>query len=385
MKTRIFACFLATFVANGLARFGYVVLIPIMIISGRFTQTESYQLGIAILVGYIFGSVLVDVLKSYLSLEMIAKMSFLLISLSFFACMVESFPFIWAWFWRFVAGVASSALMILAAPLSLPFVNERHKGKIGGFVFAGIGIGAVASGFVLPSIARHSIDSVWVVLGGIALIACAFSFYVLPVLNPAKKTSSNQTDKFKIPFFLWLLIASYVLNAVGYLGHTLFWVDYLVRDLHFSTAIAGISWAFFGIGAAFGSLGSGFLSDKIGLKNAHLIVLGLKALSCFIAAYCIDLTWLNISIFLMGFTTTGNVTLTNAMALHICGKNHFTTSSSKLTFAFGIFQAIFSYLFAYWITFLQGYFWLFMICGTVLIVSALIILPITEQKILQTS
>ena len=52
---RIIACFLMTFISNGLARFGYVVLIPLLILSGRLTQSESYQLGIAILVGYIFG------------------------------------------------------------------------------------------------------------------------------------------------------------------------------------------------------------------------------------------------------------------------------------------------------------------------------------------
>lgn len=50
---RFIACFLMTFVSNGLARFGYVVLIPLLILSGRLSQSQSYQLGIAILVGYI--------------------------------------------------------------------------------------------------------------------------------------------------------------------------------------------------------------------------------------------------------------------------------------------------------------------------------------------
>ena len=46
--------------------------------------------------------------------------------------MMESLPFIWAWLWRFFAGVASASLMILAAPLSLPYVKERFRGRIGG-------------------------------------------------------------------------------------------------------------------------------------------------------------------------------------------------------------------------------------------------------------
>lgn len=375
MILRIMICFLSTFVANGLARFGYVVLIPIMIISGRLNENQSIQLGIAVLVGYIFGSFFINFLRKFISLENIAKLSFLIISLSFFACMMESLPFIWAWLWRFFAGVASASLMILAAPLSLPYVKERFRGRIGGFVFSGIGLGAVVSGFTLPFIANINIDLVWIVLGGVVFCAFILSLFSLRTLKRSKQ-AIHKDNKFKIPYGLWLLIISYILNAIGYLPHTLFWVDYLVRDLKFSTLLAGSSWAFFGIGAVLGSIGSGILADRIGIKNAHIVILFFKALSCFIAAFASDLFWLNFSIFVMGFTTTGNVTLTNALALKIVSKKHFPTSSSFLTLAFGIFQAIFSFLFAYLLKFLDGYFWMFIFCGFCLIFSFLVLLPI---------
>ncbi|EAI5972902.1 YbfB/YjiJ family MFS transporter [Campylobacter coli] len=375
MILRIMICFLSTFVTNGLARFGYVVLIPIMIISGRLNENQSIQLGIAVLVGYIFGSFFINFLRKFISLENIAKLSFLIISLSFFACMMESLPFIWAWLWRFFAGVASASLMILAAPLSLPYVKERFRGRIGCFVFSGIGLGAVVSGFTLPFIANINIDLVWIVLGGVVFCAFILSLFSLRTLKRSKQTI-HKDNKFKIPYGLWLLIISYILNAIGYLPHTLFWVDYLVRDLKFSTLLAGSSWAFFGIGAVLGSIGSGILADRIGIKNAHIVILFFKALSCFIAAFASDLFWLNFSIFVMGFTTTGNVTLTNALALKIVSKKHFPTSSSFLTLAFGIFQAIFSFLFAYLLKFLDGYFWMFIFCGFCLIFSFLVLLPI---------
>ncbi|HFU2807586.1 TPA: YbfB/YjiJ family MFS transporter [Campylobacter coli] len=372
---RIIICFLSTFAANGLARFGYVVLIPIMIISGRLNENQSIQLGIAVLVGYIFGSFFINFLRKFISLENIAKLSFLIISLSFFACMMESLPFIWAWLWRFFAGVASASLMILAAPLSLPYVKERFRGRIGGFVFSGIGLGAVVSGFTLPFIANINIDLVWIVLGSVVFCAFILSLFSLRTLKRSKQTI-HKDNKFKIPYGLWLLIISYILNAIGYLPHTLFWVDYLVRDLKFSTLLAGSSWAFFGIGAVLGSIGSGILADRIGIKNAHIVILFFKALSCFIAAFASDLFWLNFSIFVMGFTTTGNVALTNALALKIVSKKHFPISSSFLTLAFGIFQAIFSFLFAYLLKFLDGYFWMFIFCGFCLIFSFLVLLPI---------
>lgn len=374
--SRIIACFLMTFISNGLARFGYVVLIPLLILSGKLSQNESYQLGIAILVGYIFGSTMIHILQKFFYLEFIAKFSLLVIACSFFACSLDSLPFIWAWIWRFLAGGASASLMILATPLSLPYVREKFRGSVGGFIFSGIGFAAVASGFILPSLASKSIDLVWYLLGSVSLCAFFFALLTLKNLNPPKNKSNSHS--LKISLFLWLLIISYALNALAYLPHTLFWVDYLVRDLHISENLAGISWALFGVGSAFGSIGSGLLGDKMGAKNAHILVLAFKALSCFIAVCTTDLIWLNLSVFIMGFTTTGNVVLTNALALKIAGKEHFASSSSALTFAFGIFQAIFSFVFVYSLDFL-GYFWLFVLCGIALIISALVLIPLQNN------
>ncbi|RDU61279.1 YbfB/YjiJ family MFS transporter [Helicobacter sp. MIT 14-3879] len=375
MAWRLFSCFLATFVSNGLARFGYVVLIPLLILSNKMSANQSVQLGIAILVGYIFGSAMLEALQKYLSLEAIAKLSFLIIALSFFACFFDSLPFVWAWVWRFFAGVASACLMVLAAPLCLAFVKEKHRSSTSGLIFSGIGLGAVFSGFVLPHFANF-IDYVWFLLGGLSLVAFFISLFALKPLHPPKERA-YEDSAFKPSYFLYLLIISYVLNAIGYLPHTLFWVDYLVRNLHLSSTIAGTSWAFFGVGSAIGALASGILAGKIGLKNAHILVLLAKASSCFIAAFFTEIELLNLSIFLMGFTTTGNVALTNALALHIVGKEHFAKASSLLTLSFGIFQAIFSFLFAYILGFM-GYFWLFIFCGIALLGSLLVLLPIRD-------
>ena len=72
-----------------MARFGYVVLIPILILSGRLNQSESYALGIAVLVGYIFGSLFINLVHRFISLEFIAKFSLFIIACSFLACSVE--------------------------------------------------------------------------------------------------------------------------------------------------------------------------------------------------------------------------------------------------------------------------------------------------------
>ncbi|BCZ17899.1 Nitrite extrusion protein [Helicobacter sp. NHP19-003] len=376
MFMRVFVCFLATFMANGVARFGYVVLIPLLILSGKLSEHQSIQLAIAIMVGYIFGSAVLSLLQRRLSLESIAKISFLVISLSFFACYLDSLPFAWAWFWRFLAGVAASCLMVLAAPLCLSLVKEQHRPYASGFVFSGIGVGVVCSGFILPHFASD-IDMAWIFLGAVGAGAFVLSCLFLKTLHPAKDAAHDGTP-FKISNHFALLLVSVVLNAIGYLPHTLFWVDYLVRSLNFSKGVAGASWAFFGFGAACGTILSATLAKSLGLKNASSIVILMKTASCAIAMFSTDIAWLNLSIFLMGFGTTGNLTLTSTMAYHIMGKEHFVQASSLVTLAFGIFQAVFSFVFT-WALGHVSFFNMFLVSGVALFLSFAVLLPVPQS------
>ncbi|WP_104748779.1 YbfB/YjiJ family MFS transporter [Helicobacter cetorum] len=377
MKARIFSCFLGSFMANGLARFGYVVMIPFLILEGHLSQAQSFQLGIAVLVGYIFGGMLINVLSRFLSLEGIAKISFLVIALSFLACEWSHLPFIWLWIWRFLGGASSASLMILLAPLCLPYMKENYRSITGGFIFSGIGAGAIFSGFVLPPLALMDLKWAWLMLGGVGVVAFLVSLVALK--NWSLVNATKENTPFKVPFHLWLLILSYGLNAIGFLPHTLFWVDYLVRGLHIDSYVAGVSWAFFGFGAFVGSLVSGVIGYKIGATSANILMIILKALSCFLGAFSHEIIWLNVSVFVMGATTIANVNLGNMMVLEIVGAKHFARACSFLTMNFALFQALFSYIFALSLETI-GYFWLFNLCGICLVVSVILLLPIQKAR-----
>lgn len=88
------------------------------------------------------------------------------------------------------------------------------------------------SGFSLPFIAGINVDLAWIVLGSMVFCIFILNLFSLRTLKKPKQSASKD-DKFKISYGLWLLIISYILNAIGYLPHTLFWVDYLARDLNF--------------------------------------------------------------------------------------------------------------------------------------------------------
>lgn len=95
--------------------------------------------------------------------------------------------------------------MILAAPLCLPHIAERVRGKVGGLVF---------SGYALPPLAEHDITAVWYLLGSLSLAAFLLSLFAFKPISKTthKEEQSGRLDS-KTSLFLWLLIASYVLNA----------------------------------------------------------------------------------------------------------------------------------------------------------------------------
>lgn len=75
-----------------------------------------------------------------------------------------------------------------------------------------------------------------------------------------------------------LILFAYTFNAIGYLPHTLFWVDYLVRELGISMFSGGLYWAVFGIGAVIGPVLTGMLGDRVGIKHALIIAFIGKAI-----------------------------------------------------------------------------------------------------------
>ncbi|WP_199766337.1 YbfB/YjiJ family MFS transporter [Helicobacter acinonychis] len=112
-----------------------------------------------------------------------------------FACFLATFVAnAWAWVWRFLAGLVSASLVVLAAPLPLSLVKEKQRSSVSGFIFSGIGIGAIFSGFVLPFFAPF-VHWAWILLGSLSVLAFLFAFtlsspFICPT-PPSKITLLN--------------------------------------------------------------------------------------------------------------------------------------------------------------------------------------------------
>ena len=61
-----------------------------------------------------------------------------------------------------------------------------------------------------------------------------------------------------------LVFLAYTCDAFGFVPHTVFWVDYLDRELHLGAGYASMQWAFFGLGAIAGPLAAAFCASRWG-------------------------------------------------------------------------------------------------------------------------
>ena len=76
----------AFFVGNGLGRFGYPPLIPIIVAEGRVSSESAHLAGAANFFGYLFGAVVAVWLAQRFGVWRVIMAALVIATISFFAC-----------------------------------------------------------------------------------------------------------------------------------------------------------------------------------------------------------------------------------------------------------------------------------------------------------
>lgn len=377
-------------------------MMPALIQAGWFTKGEASYLSVATLVGYLLGAHLTEMLTRYFTVTTLVRASMLACALGYLACMFQGLGMPWYLLWRTGAGVGGAILMVLTAPLVLARHSLASRGRVSGIVFSGIGLGAMLAGVLVPlligglglslEIAGKSFDifrfhgliGAWVGMGLLCLMLTILSWRQWPLAGAsapvargpgATPPSSFPRDKRVALALLWV---AYTLNAIGYLPHTMFWVDYIVRELHLSLASGGFFWSVFGIGAAIGPLLMGTLADTFGLKRCLLVGFFLKAVGVALPLFSSDAAALFASSLLVGIFTPGLVALVSAYVLDCLGANFHRRAWGLLTTGFAAAQAIVGFGMAHIAGDLPSYLPLFAFSAACLLISMVCIALITE-------
>jgi predicted MFS family arabinose efflux permease len=209
-------------------------------------------------------------------------------------------------------------------------------------------------------------------MGGVCLLATLLAWKPWPVEQRAETGEAARVSEplpSAVRMTVGLLLLAYGLNAVGYLAHTMFWVDYLVREVGLPLTTGGAYWAMFGIGAAIGPLLTGTLADSLGLKRCLLAGFVLKSCAAVLPVLSSSPVALFASSLLMGIFTPGIASLVSAYALDRVGAVHHRKTWGLLTTGFALAQAAGGALMAFAASRLDSYQPLFCVSAVALLGS----------------
>lgn len=303
----VLSAFCASLIGIGLARFAYTPLLPAVIGAHWFEPAAAAYLGAANLAGYLFGALSGRPLSARVPLVVALRGAMLLATAAFFAC---AYPFGFAWFfvWRFMAGAAGGALMVLAAPNVLPHVPASRRGLAGGAIFMGVGAGVAISGTLVPLLLAQGLRETWFGLGAVSLLLTLVGWSGWPSGSTPAAPAAAQPHGPK----LWTLRALYVeygLNAAGWVPHMVFLVDFVARGQDEGIKTGSEYWVIFGLGATVGPLVVGHLADRAGFAAALRMAFLLQIVAVAIPALGWGRIWLIGSSLVVGSFVTGTVPL----------------------------------------------------------------------------
>ena len=354
----------AGLIGIGFARFAYSPLIPALIAEQWFTPAEAAYIGAANLAGYLAGALIAGRMTKVGSATVVLQAMMLLATASFFAC-AYPLPFAWFFGWRFAAGLAGGVLMVLAALAVLPHVAPSQRGRIGGAIFTGIGLGVAASGTIVPVLMRFGLSETWNAFGLISAVLTVVAWTGWPRQSadgdaaanakPAADARTCAAGGELVPASrenaLRVLYVEYALNAVGLVPHMVFLVDFVARGLGRGLDVGGFYWVVFGLGATAGPLLAGALADRIGFQRTLRISFLIQAAAVALIAVTDRQIALLVSSAIVGMFVPGVVPLVLGRMhelVHDSSKRQAAWSWCTTAFAVGQASAAygFSYLFA---------------------------------------
>jgi len=268
----------ATITGVGFARFSYTAIIPFLVGTGEVTAPEADYLGAANLAGYFVGALAAHrlALRAGNTLGIRGSFALTIAGLAF-----SAFPggFWWLLPWRSLVGVTGGVLMVLAPSFLLIQVPQAVRGRAGGVIYAGVGLGAGLGSLIVAPLATHTPVLAWLGLTVGAALAAVISWprwaggFAPTRASVPRHTSTPLT----LPILLGCL--AFAADGAGFIPHSVFWVDFVARELGLGTSLASLTWLLFGLGAVFGPSLAGALGDRIGLSRAYVVVFVIKAIA----------------------------------------------------------------------------------------------------------
>lgn len=302
-------------VAMGIGRFAYTPILPMMQNALSFSNALAGYLATSNYAGYFLGAFLAGMIGSQKN-RMIALQLNLVISVLSTFLMGLSHSYLLMFVLRFLSGVSSAFIFIIASSLVLDELASRNKSSWSGFFYGGIGVGIVISSLVIPILNDwFQWEGAWIGLGLLSGILAIFVWIWLKPSEEKREKRKEQDASTHVPSINYLpwLIAAYGLQGLGYIVTGTFIVSIAEETPTFSGDPTYI-WMLVGLAATPSCVIWSFLAKKQGFVRSLVIAMLLQSIGIVLPTFWDSPISLITSALLYGATFIGIVTLSTTLA-----------------------------------------------------------------------
>lgn len=343
--------------ALGLARYPYALILPPMKDALNLNYTEMGLLATGYFAGYLVFAVLTSVLAAKLGSRVVIFVSMVVAGIGLAATGLSQ-GFLVALAARTVTGAATAGGYVQAMAMPSAWFTFKRRGMAAGSQVGGMGIGFVASGFLIPPVLAASALSgwryAWLFLGA-AVVAIAVAGgiwfrnrpsdlnllpYGPPETGGTVAAHEGPIGKVYASRLLWHISVVYLLYGFTNIVIMTFISAYLTRELSIDAADAGKVWAVLGVMTVVSGLTWGSISDRLGRRYGLAISLVLLGTGSAGLAGSQDLGFIYVSAALFGFCLTGAPAIVAAASGDYFGPRLAAPALGFLTVSFGIGQAV---------------------------------------------
>lgn len=305
----------ALFIAMSIGRFAYTPILPFMQHESGFSTRFAGYLASSNYAGYLVGAVIASVVPLKRNRAIFLRIS-IVISILLTLVMGLTYNHT-AWMvWRFLSGITSALVFVLASSLILDQLAKQSKLGLVGVMYGGVGLGIFVSGMLVPLlINKFQYEGAWI---GLACLAAVLSIVVFSTVKedhaePAISSAVNISTPSKTPKWLpWLLVA-YGLEGLGYIVTGTFIVAIAEMTPAFSGNATSV-WVLVGLAAIPSCIIWAYFGSKFGYMLSLMILLIIQSIGIALPALSESSTSFYVSAILFGATFMGVTTLATAYA-----------------------------------------------------------------------
>jgi predicted MFS family arabinose efflux permease len=323
--------------AVGIGRFVYTPILPLMVEALGMTKGAAGLLASANFAGYLAGALLAATptmpgsRRSWLLLALIV--SSLTTSAMAFASSTVAFLTL-----RFMGGVASAFVLVLASALVLDRLSAAGRPGLAAVHFAGVGVGMAVSAVLVSGLAAWGGGwrSLWLVSGLTSVLAVGVVVgLIADRVGPAMATTSRprQADP-----RLAALVVAYGLFGFGYIITATFLVT-IVRGSAQVRALEPLIWLVVGLTAAPSVALWTWVGVKIGIARGFAFACGIEAMGVAASVLWLTPAGVLLAAALLGGTFMGITALGLIRARHLSSGDPRRTLA-VMTAAFGLGQIV---------------------------------------------